>query len=158
VGGAYDPMIAPREAKARRRSQVKALRDRLVAFASTLEDADNYVFSLNEKGSISVGQVQYLKRAETLIECLLMAISFEQIDRWRELPSENEVLEFKEAKNQFSTDKLLEYCVAIGNEGGGHLLLGIKNDPPRLVVGTKAVDNPTGCPKRYLTSSVFESI
>jgi hypothetical protein len=29
--------------------------------------------------------------------------------------------EFKEAKLQFDTRKLSEYCVAIANEGGGHI-------------------------------------
>jgi ATP-dependent DNA helicase RecG len=43
-----------------------------------------------------------------------MIASVEQIDFWRSVPSETGVLEFKEAKNQFDTQKLLEYCVAIG--------------------------------------------
>jgi hypothetical protein len=65
-------------------------------------------------------------------------ISVQQIDAWRSAKSETEHLEFKEAKNQFSFDDLLCYCVAIGNEGGGHLLLGISDKPPRHVVGTSA--------------------
>jgi hypothetical protein len=44
-----------------------------------------------------------LSRAVTL---LLMLISVEQIDVWRREPTETEVLEFKEAKNQFDTEKL----------------------------------------------------
>jgi ATP-dependent DNA helicase RecG len=55
-----------------------------------------------------------------------MSISVDQIDLWRQLPTETEVLEFKEAKTQFDTKTLLEYCVAIGNEGGGHLVLGVR--------------------------------
>jgi len=47
-------------------------------------------------------------------------------------------LEFKEAKTQFDFETLAEYCVAIANERGGHLLLGIGNKPPRPVVGTSA--------------------
>ena len=86
---------------------------------------------------------------------LSMAISIEQIDRWRALASETEVLEFKEAKNQFSTDKLYAYCVAIGNEGGGHMLLGIENNPPRAVVGTKAIDNPTGMSEKIFNKLGF---
>ena len=70
-----------------------------------------------------------------------MAISVEQIDLWRQMPSELEQLEFKEAKNQFDNQTLYDYCVAIGNEGGGHLILGIRNEPPRMVVGTKAFNN-----------------
>jgi ATP-dependent DNA helicase RecG len=77
-----------------------------------------------------------------------MAISVEQIDLWRRAPSETEVLEFKEAKNQFDTEKLYHYCVAIANEGGGHLLLGIQNSAPRLVVGTRAIENPVGMSRK----------
>jgi ATP-dependent DNA helicase RecG len=71
-----------------------------------------------------------------------MPIAAAQIDIWRQLPTETERLEFKEAKNQFDNKTLHEYCVAIGNEGGGHLVLGITNRPPREVVGTKAFNNP----------------
>jgi hypothetical protein len=67
--------------------------------------------------------------------------SVQQINAWRAAKSETEHLEFKEAKSQFSFDHLLNYCVAIGNEGGGHLLLGISNKPPRPVVGTSAYTN-----------------
>lgn len=62
----------------------------------------------------------------------------EQIDLWRSVPKEHQQLEFKEAKNQFDTRKLCGYCVAIANEGGGQLLLGIANNPPRPVTGTQA--------------------
>jgi len=66
----------------------------------------------------------------------------EQIDLWRSTPSEHQRLEFKEAKNQFDNKKLFAYCVAIANEGGGILLMGIADRPPRNVVGTKAFNNP----------------
>lgn len=65
-----------------------------------------------------------------------------QIDLWRSSPSEHQRLEFKEAKSQYDNQKLYRYCVALANEGGGFLLLGIENLPPRKVVGTKAFDNP----------------
>jgi diguanylate cyclase (GGDEF)-like protein len=65
----------------------------------------------------------------------------EQIDAWRAATSENEHLEFKEAKNQFDFQDLLAYCVALANERGGVLLLGVANKPPRPVVGTKACSN-----------------
>src|SRR5689334_18547311 len=84
-----------------------------------------------------------------------MAISVSQIDYWRSLPSETEVLEFKEAKNQIDTKTLLEYCAAISNEGGGHLLLGIKNAIPRPVVGTKAIDSPAGMSQKLLDKLKF---
>jgi len=62
----------------------------------------------------------------------------QQIDLWRQSPSEHQRLEFKEAKVQFDNQKLYRYCVALANEGGGFLLLGIADKPPRPVVGTQA--------------------
>lgn len=62
----------------------------------------------------------------------------EQINLWRQAPSEHQRLEFKEAKNQFNFGKLQQYCVALANEGGGTLLLGVADKPPRLVVGSQA--------------------
>ncbi|MFZ4429728.1 MAG: ATP-binding protein [Phycisphaerales bacterium] len=68
-------------------------------------------------------------------------ITLEQIDRWRTAAREHAHLEFKEAKNGFGIDKLFEYCVAIANEGGGHLVLGVADRHPRPVVGLSAFDN-----------------
>ena len=68
-------------------------------------------------------------------------ISVEQVDQWRQAKTETQNLEFKEAKNQYETKKLYKYCVALANEGGGHLLLGIADKLPREVVGTKAFEN-----------------
>jgi len=65
-----------------------------------------------------------------------------QIDIWCASASETQILEFKEARNQYDNDKLFEYCTAIANEGGGHLLLGVSNSPPRQVVGTAAFRDP----------------
>jgi predicted HTH transcriptional regulator len=62
----------------------------------------------------------------------------EQIDLLRAAPREHQRLEFKEANNQFDTRKLSEYCVALANEGGGKLLLGIADAPPRPVRGSNA--------------------
>ncbi|WP_293675090.1 ATP-binding protein, partial [Thiolapillus sp.] len=67
-----------------------------------------------------------------------MNITPEQIDLWRTMPSENQHLEFKEAKNQFDSRKLYRYCVALANEEGGFLVLGIADKPPRPVVGSNA--------------------
>jgi len=67
-----------------------------------------------------------------------MAITSLQVDVWRQAHSEGQILEFKEAKNSFSSDKLQSYCVAIANEGGGHLVLGVADAPPRPVVGSSA--------------------
>jgi len=65
-----------------------------------------------------------------------------QIDIWRASTSETQCLEFKEAKIQFDNEALFQYCVAMANEGGGHLLLGVSNAPPRPVVGTSAFRDP----------------
>lgn len=65
-----------------------------------------------------------------------------QIDLWRRLPSEKQTIEFKEAKDSFARERLCEYCVAIANEGGGHLVLGVADKPPRPVVGSNAFRNP----------------
>lgn len=48
-------------------------------------------------------------------------------------------LEFKEAKTQFDLNKLLDYCVALANEKGGDLVLGVTDKRPRRIVGTKAL-------------------
>jgi ATP-dependent DNA helicase RecG len=71
-----------------------------------------------------------------------MPISVDQIDEWRQLPKETEHIEFKEAKTQFDYTDLLRYCIAIANEGGGHLLLGIQNKIPRMIVATSAINDP----------------
>lgn len=65
----------------------------------------------------------------------------EQIDIWRRWRSENQRLEFKEARTHFGNERVRQYCVAIANEGGGHLLLGVADKPPRAVVGTQAFGN-----------------
>lgn len=71
-----------------------------------------------------------------------MATTIQQIDTWRAARSEHQRLEFKEAKTQFDNRKLYKYCVALANEGGGYLLLGIEDQPPRKVVGTAAFNDP----------------
>ena len=71
-----------------------------------------------------------------------MTTTIQQIDTWRAAHSEHQRLEFKEAKTQFDNRKLYKYCVALANEGGGHLLLGVEDAPPRKVVGTVAFNNP----------------
>jgi ATP-dependent DNA helicase RecG len=64
------------------------------------------------------------------------------IDALLELPEENEHVEFKEAKSNFRFEKLVEYCVALANEGGGRIALGVSDAPPRRVVGTQAFELP----------------
>ena len=50
-----------------------------------------------------------------------MTTTSDQIDLWRQSPSEHQRLEFKEAKTQFDNRKLYDYCVALANECGGRL-------------------------------------
>lgn len=70
-----------------------------------------------------------------------MTYTVDTINQLLTVPREHEQLEFKEAKQQFDTTKLLRYCVALANEGGGQLVLGLTNRPPRRVVGTQAFAN-----------------
>jgi len=79
----------------------------------------------------------------------------EQVDIWRAALTETQTLEFKEAKNQYDSGKLFGYCVAIANEGGGHLVLGVKNKPPREVVGTSAFPNPIAIAERIFQAVGF---
>ena len=84
-----------------------------------------------------------------------MVTTPEQIDLWRQSPSELQRLEFKEAKTQFDNRRLYEYCVAIANEGGGHLLLGVADKAPRPVVGTQAFNNPVGMEEKLFQAVGF---
>ena len=69
-----------------------------------------------------------------------MSVTVAQLEAWMG-GSEDEHLEFKEAKNQFNTEKLIRYCFALANEGGGKMLLGITDKKPRHVVGTRAFED-----------------
>jgi len=79
----------------------------------------------------------------------------EQLDLWRQSSSERETLEFKEAKTQFDNNKLYKYCVAIANEGGGKLVLGIADQPPRPVVGTQAFRDPVAMAEKLFQKIGF---
>jgi len=50
--------------------------------------------------------------------------------------------EFKAATGGFHFDSLIEYCVAIANEGGGKIVLGVTDKRPRSVIGTAAFAEP----------------
>jgi len=65
-----------------------------------------------------------------------MSVTFEELRQWMNVPSENEHLEFKEAKHNFHFDTLIKYCCALANERGGKMILGVSDKPPRRVVGT----------------------
>ncbi|PSB40018.1 MloB [filamentous cyanobacterium Phorm 46] len=65
-------------------------------------------------------------------------ITLETLEKWLLVPTETETLEFKEAKQQFDSTKLLKYCVALANERGGYIVLGVTDKRPRQVVGSLA--------------------
>ncbi len=66
-----------------------------------------------------------------------MKTTLQQLKKWIRL-AESEHLEFKQAGRQFDFEKLTRYCVALANEGGGKLILGVTDKPPRQVAGTEA--------------------
>lgn len=66
-----------------------------------------------------------------------MTVSIQQLQEWL-TAKEDEHLELKEAKNNFHFEKLLKYCVALANEGGGSIVLGVSDQRPRRVVGSQA--------------------
>jgi len=84
-----------------------------------------------------------------------MAITPAQIDLWRSSPSETQNLEFKEAKTQYDNKKLYKYCVAIANEGGGYLILGIEDKLPRRVVSSSAFNDPIAMASKLFTAIGF---
>jgi ATP-dependent DNA helicase RecG len=65
-------------------------------------------------------------------------ILLDELQELLQVQSENERVEFKEAKTDFSIEKLAKYCTALSNEGGGKLILGVTDKKPRLVIGTQA--------------------
>ncbi|MBI4332980.1 MAG: putative DNA binding domain-containing protein [Chloroflexi bacterium] len=50
--------------------------------------------------------------------------------------------EFKSASGGFDFERLIKYCVALANEGGGLIILGVTDKRPRQVVGTRAFPEP----------------
>jgi ATP-dependent DNA helicase RecG len=70
-----------------------------------------------------------------------MPTTREQLQRWLDEP-EGTNLEFKEARKTFHFEKLVEYCVALANEGGGKIIFGVSDRRPRRIVGTAAFAEP----------------
>jgi len=66
-------------------------------------------------------------------------VTVDQLHRWMEADSEDEHLEFKEAKWTINFGDLCKYCIALANERGGVLILGVTNKRPRKVVGSQAI-------------------
>lgn len=69
-----------------------------------------------------------------------MVSTSEQLKEWMK-SREDENLEFKEAKNHFDFERLIKYCAAIANEGGGKIILGVTDKLPRKVVGCQEFIN-----------------
>lgn len=67
----------------------------------------------------------------------------EKLKQYRQMPSETEWLEFKEAKNGFDLSTLGEYFSGISNEANlknqhsGWIIFGIQDQLPRKIVGTQ---------------------
>src|SRR5438876_5183234 len=70
-----------------------------------------------------------------------MPVSVEKLQKWLNA-KEDEHLECKEAKYNFHFEELVKYCVALANEGGGKIILGVSDKRPRQVVGSSAFDQP----------------
>ena len=66
-----------------------------------------------------------------------MNITLTELQQWMRAP-EGEHLEFKEAKQNFHFEKLVKYCAALANEGGGRIVFGVTDKRPRRVVGSAA--------------------
>ena len=69
-----------------------------------------------------------------------MPVSVEKLQKWLNA-KEDEHLECKEAKTNFHFETLVKYCVALANEGGGKMILGMTDKLPRTVVGSQAFPN-----------------
>ena len=70
-----------------------------------------------------------------------MPTTREQFEQWLAEP-EGVRLEFKEARKNYHFEKLVEYCVALANEGGGQIVFGVSDQRPRAVVGSAAFPEP----------------
>ena len=79
-----------------------------------------------------------------------MSTTVDELETWMTQPEEDEHLEFKEAKTQFDFEELAKYCAALSNEGGGRIVLGVTNQRPRRVVGSRAFRDLGNIRKRLL--------
>ena len=69
-----------------------------------------------------------------------MTLSTSELQTWMNA-REDEHLEFKTAKTKYDFENLVRYCVALANEGGGKMILGVTDKLPRRVVGSRAFPN-----------------
>lgn len=81
------------------------------------------------------------------------SISLADFQRLINTPKEHECLEFKRATTSYDSTKLYKYCVGIANEGGGKLILGVTDKPPRQVVGTASINDPAD-----MQSKIFDKL
>lgn len=83
------------------------------------------------------------------------------LERWMR-QTEGENLEFKEARNRYDFEQLTQYCVALANEGGGKIILGVTDARPRQVVGSNAFNQPertrAGLNQRLHLGITFEEV
>lgn len=77
----------------------------------------------------------------TDVESAAQSTSSSEIRSWLRA-AEGARLEFKEAKQSFSFEKLVQYVVALANERGGKVILGVTDRRPRKIVGTQAFAEP----------------
>lgn len=70
-----------------------------------------------------------------------LSTSPEQLKQWLSAP-EGSHFEFKEAKQRYDFEKLVGYCVALANEGGGKIILGATDKRPRQICGSLAFAEP----------------
>jgi ATP-dependent DNA helicase RecG len=67
----------------------------------------------------------------------VVIVAPDELYRWMNA-SEDEHLEFKEARTRYDFEELVKYCAALANEGGGKVILGVTDRQPRQVVGSHA--------------------
>lgn len=87
-------------------------------------------------------EVGLVRRLRAALERLNPSMTPTELQSLLNARAENEHVEFKEAKSRYDFEELVRYCVALANEGGGLMVLGATDKPPRRVVGTRAFDIP----------------
>jgi ATP-dependent DNA helicase RecG len=70
-----------------------------------------------------------------------MPTTDEQLRQWLAAP-EGSRFEFKEAKQNYHFEKLVDYCVVLANEGSGKVIFGVTDRRPRRIVATEAFAEP----------------
>ena len=67
-----------------------------------------------------------------------MNTNIEELEELIQKPSEDEHLEFKHWESREDDSQVGRYCVALANEGGGRLIIGVTDKRPRRILGTQA--------------------